>query len=294
MSEQKVVLITGASSGIGRATAALLAERGFNVFGTSRKPDKIQTTGFEMLHLDVRSDESVEACVRRLMERTGRLDVLINNAAYGLMGASEETTLPQAKSLFEANFFGAVRVVNAVLPVMREQGSGQIINVSSLAGLVAWPFDGAYCATKYALEGYTESLLYEVKPFNIRVSIVEPDFFKSDFVNSMQVADEPIDDYAQMRQQAITIFEESMQRGADPIIVAKLILRIIEDESPRLRYRAGRAAIWIPRIRSIIPEGLFQAAIERHLLKGIIDYKPSIKNMVVAVFSETAKKLFWP
>jgi NAD(P)-dependent dehydrogenase (short-subunit alcohol dehydrogenase family) len=294
MSEQKVVLITGASSGIGRATAALLAERGFNVFGTSRKPDKIQTTGFEMLHLDVRSDESVEACVRRLMERTGRLDVLINNAAYGLMGASEETTLPQAKSLFEANFFGAVRVVNAVLPIMREQRSGQIINVSSLAGLVGWPFDGAYCATKYALEGYAESLLYEVKPFNIRVSIVEPDFFKSDFVNSMQVADEPIDDYAQMRQQAITIFEESMQRGADPIIVAKLILRIIEDESPQLRYRVGRAAIWIPRIRSIIPEGLFQAAIERHLLKGIIDYKRSIKNMVVAVFSETAKKLFWP
>jgi NAD(P)-dependent dehydrogenase (short-subunit alcohol dehydrogenase family) len=294
MSEQKVVLITGASSGIGRATAALLAERGFSVFGTSRKPDKVQTSDFEMLQLDVRSDESVGACVQTLMERAGRLDVLINNAAYGLMGAGEETTLPQAKSLFEVNFFGAVRMVNAVLPTMREQRSGQIINVSSLAGLVAWPFDAAYCATKYALEGYTESLLYEVKPFNIRVSIVEPDFFKSDFVNSMQVAAESIDDYAQTRQQAITIFEESMQRGADPTIVAKLILRVIEDESPRLRYRVGRAAIWIPRIRSIIPEGLFQAAIERHLLKGIIDYKRSIKNMVVAVFSETAKKLFWP
>ena len=232
--------------------------------------------------------------MEEMMERAGRLDVLINNAAYGLMGAIEETTLIQAKSLLEANFFGVARMVDRVLPIMREQRSGQIINIGSLAGLVGWPFDAFYSASKYALEGFTESLLYEVKPFNIRVSIVEPDFFASDFVNSMQVAAESIDDYAQMRQQAITIFEEAMLRGADPVIVAKLIWRIIEDESPRLRYRVGKAAIWIPRIRGVIPEGLFQAAIQRHVLKGIADEKASLRNMVVAVFSETAKKLFWP
>ncbi len=294
MSEQRVVLITGASSGLGHATASLLAKRGFKVFGTSRSPETAKTTDFEVLQLDVRSDQSVDACIQALMERAGHLDVLINNAAYGLMGASEETTMLEAKPLFEANFFGVVRMVNAVLPIMRVQRSGQIINISSLAGLMGWPFDSVYCGTKYAMEGYTESLRHELKLFNIRVSLVEPGFFKSNFARAMKVSSESIDEYAQMRQQAIQIFKESMQRASDPRPVAELILRIIEDESPRLRYRVGKESVWLPRIRRVLPEGIFESAIQRHILKGIVESKAGIRDILVAVISETGKRLFWP
>ncbi len=163
MSEQKVVLITGASSGFGQAAASLLARNGFIVFGTSRQPDRGNPDGYKMLRLDVCSDDSVNACIQILMEQAGRLDVLINNAGYGLGGAVEETAIHEAKSQFETNFFGTARMVRAVLPIMRKQGGGQNINVSSLAGLMGVPFRGFYSASKYAVEGYTEALRQDWK-----------------------------------------------------------------------------------------------------------------------------------
>ena len=159
MPDPRVVLITGASSGVGRATARLLAERGFTVFGTSRNPSSADgIPGVEMLPLDVHGDDSVRACVEAVVNRSGRLDVVINNAGYELAGALEELSSEEARAQFETNFSGVVRMVTAVLPQMRQQRRGHIINVGSLTGLTAIPFLGIYSASKFALEGYTARL----------------------------------------------------------------------------------------------------------------------------------------
>jgi len=263
MSEPRVVLITGASSGFGRATASLLADRGFRVFGTSRKPRSDKGDGFEMLQLDVNFDESVDACVGALNQRTGRLDILINNAGYVLTGAVEETSIHEVKSQFETNFFGAMRMVKAVLPTMRKQGFGQIINISSVAGLIAEPFAGFYSASKFALEGYTEALRHEVKRFNIKVSLVEPGFFKTNIANASIESAESIDDYSGMRQRARSISREHIQKGLDPEIVADTIRRIIESRSPRLRYKVGKEK-WSPLIKGIVPESIFEFGTRRY------------------------------
>ena len=149
----QTILVTGASSGIGQATARLLAQRGFNVFGTARKPESTQSHGVTMVALDVRSDESVRACLAQVMTKAGRLDVLVNNAGYTVTGAAEETSVDEAKAQLETNFFGAVRMVNAVLPGMRAAGAGKVINISSLAGNTAIPYSAFYSASKFALEG---------------------------------------------------------------------------------------------------------------------------------------------
>lgn len=262
MLEQRVVLVTGASSGFGLATASLLAGRGFKVFGTSRKQLR-ETNGFEILQLDVNSDESVNACIQALMQKTGRIDVLVNNAGYVLTGAIEETSISEAKSQFETNFFGAVRTTKAVLPIMRQQGRGQIINISSIAGLIASPFQAFYSASKYAIEGYTEALRHEVKRFNIKVSIVEPGFFKTNLDNASESSVDSIRDYSQMRQRILSMAKNRFQNGLDPRPVAETVLRIIESRSPQLRYKVGKEK-WYPRIRGIMPESMFESSTRRY------------------------------
>ena len=178
--DKKIVLITGASSGIGKAVARRLAGGEYVVFGTSRDPSGSgEIPGVKLLPLDVRSDNSVSACVQAVLDQAGGLDVLINNAGYALTGAVEEASLEEAKEQFETNFFGIARMVKAVLPVMRRRGRGRIINISSLAGLAPMPYQGFYSASKHALEGYSEALRQEVKPFNIHVSLVEPGFIRT-------------------------------------------------------------------------------------------------------------------
>src|SRR5215831_16478429 len=168
-SNQKVILITGASSGVGQSTARLLSRKGFIIFGTSRNPANSEAIpDVEMMPLDVRSDASVVACLKAVADEAGRIDVLVNNAAYELAGAIEEISIDEAKAQVETNFFGAVRMVQAVLPSMRQHKQGQIINVSSLSAVSSIPFMGIYSASKFALEGYTEALRMEVRPFNIR------------------------------------------------------------------------------------------------------------------------------
>ena len=167
----KVILVTGASSGVGQASARLLAQAGHAVVGTSREPSRAQPLpGVDLLALDVRSDASAQSCVRGVMQRHGRIDVLVNNAGYELAGAIEETSVEEAIAQFETNFFGVHRMVQAVLPHMRERGGGQIINIASLAGIGPLPFMGLYTASKHALEGYTEVLRHELAPFGVRVS----------------------------------------------------------------------------------------------------------------------------
>jgi short-subunit dehydrogenase len=173
MPEPIVVLVTGASSGFGQETAALLSQRGFRVFGTSRKPaGQSADLGYEMVRLDVDSDESVNSCVKALLERTGRLDVLVNNAGFVLTGGIEETSVEEAKAQFETNFFGAVRMVRACLPAMRKQGSGQIINMASIAAEIPTPFRGYYAAAKAALIAYSQALRHEVMSLGVKVSVV--------------------------------------------------------------------------------------------------------------------------
>lgn len=266
MSENKVVLITGASSGFGQATASLLTGKGYKVFGTSRKsPATLKVNGFEMLQLDVNLDESVKACIQALREKTERIDVLVNNAGYGLHGLIEETSIDEAKAQLETNFFGAVRMVKEVLPIMRQQGGGQIINISSLAGLIPTPCEAFYCASKHALEGYTESLRYEVKRFNIKVSLVEPGWFRTDIGKAAisSAAAGSIHDYGDMCQRWLSIAGELLQKGDDPKLVAETILRIIESKSPRIRYIVGKEK-WIPRIKSIVPESIYESMERRY------------------------------
>lgn len=264
MSTGKVVLVTGASSGIGRAAAEMLAERGFRVFGTSRRPAARETSSrVQMLPLDVRSEESARACVDTVLQEAGRIDVLVNNAGHSLAGALEETTMEQAKDLFETNFFGAVRMVQAVLPAMRRQRSGQIINMSSLAGLVPAPFMGIYNASKFALEGYSESLRHELQPLNIRVSLVEPGFIKTDLARNAQLGANPIPDYEPWRRRGLESLSRFEERAPGPAIVADRILRMIESDSPPVRSLVGKDASRIAPLRRLLPDGLFFEATRR-------------------------------
>jgi NAD(P)-dependent dehydrogenase (short-subunit alcohol dehydrogenase family) len=259
MSDARVALITGASSGFGHLTAGLLASRGWRVFGTSRKPDAGNAAmGVEMLPLDVRSDDSVRQCAAAVLEKAGgRLDLLVNNAGYVHNAPLEETTLEEAQALFETNFFGAVRMTDAVLPAMRGRRCGSIINVGSLAGRMGVPGEGFYSATKFALEGYSEALSYELAPFHISVVLVEPGFFRTNLARTVTPAAHEIRDYDAFRAVISAIFMQGIRRGGDPQKVARLIVRIAEMKAPRLRYRVGADSTWLPRLRAVLPERLY-------------------------------------
>jgi len=182
----RVVLVTGASSGIGRACAAHLASRGYRVFGAQRSaPDSAGP--IEMLRMDVNDDASVHAATSYILKTAGRIDALVNNAGYALMGSVEDTSIEEARAQMETNFFGALRVIRAVLPAMRQQGSGYIINISSLAGVLGLPFSGLYSASKFALEGMTESLRLEVRGFGIKTVLIEPGDFSTQLPAKRQV-----------------------------------------------------------------------------------------------------------
>ncbi len=249
----QAVLVTGASSGIGQATARLLFEHGFKVYGTSRKPDG------NLIPLDVRSDDSVRACV----ERVGPIDVLVNNAGYSLMGAAEETSVDEAKAQLETNFFGVVRMVNAVLPAMRKAGAGKIINVGSLAGITAIPFGAFYTASKFALEGYSEALWHELRPLGINVTLIEPGFVHTPIGEKTQTAAKPLTAYDGVRQRATAALGRHVEHGIAPDAVAKTVLRAVQSRSPSLRYRVGTDAAWFPRLKSVLPWPLFAVGVRR-------------------------------
>jgi NAD(P)-dependent dehydrogenase (short-subunit alcohol dehydrogenase family) len=259
MSDQPVVLITGASSGVGQSTARLLSQRGYQVFGTSRNPAVADhTQGVEMLPLDVRADDSVKACLNAVTQKAGRLDILVNNAGYELAGALEEVSLDEARAQFETNFFGVVRMVKAVLPLMRRQRHGQIITVSSLAGISSIPFMGLYAASKFAVEGYTEALRHEVKPFGIHVSLIEPAFLHTPMMIHRQVAAERITEYDRWRQRSFDAIRAYEEKGPGPELVAETVLKVAASKAPRLRYLTGRQAKVVRGLRRFLPEGAFE------------------------------------
>ena len=262
MHHKQTILITGASSGIGKATAQVLAEKGFRVFGTSRKklPDE---DGIEMLELDVRSDDSVRQCISEIQARTDTIDILINNAGTEHLGIGEETTMEEIYSVFETNFFGAVRMSNAVLHIMRKRKKGKIINIGSLASWVGEPGEAFYSASKSALAKYTEALRHEVWTLGIDVSLVEPGAFKTNVIDAASFAKNTIPDYDAVRFAARKTLQNSMKKGGDPHKVAKLILKIVHTRSYKLRYCAGSEARWIPYLKVLLPQRLFDNLLRR-------------------------------
>ncbi len=273
------VLITGASSGIGRASALYLAERGCNVIGTSRSPARLDALrrdaeriggGLHGVALDVRSDRSVSEAVESVIEAHGRIDVLVNNAAYGLWGPAQTFSMGELDDQFETNFFGAFRMIKAVLPSMLEHGGGTVINVSSVEGRVVTPFNGGYAASKFALEGLSEAMRFELWPLGIRVVLVEPGLFATDFERNQVVASDaesPEMPYGPM----LAKYRKRRRRydgfAKDPVRVAKVIHRIIRARRPRFRYRVGGEVTLGVLGASILPERLFQALLSRALMR---------------------------
>ncbi|TDD88892.1 SDR family NAD(P)-dependent oxidoreductase [Actinomadura darangshiensis] len=267
MGSGRVVLVTGASSGIGRAAALMFAERGFRVFGTSRRDRDdehgVGEHGVEMLRLDVCSDASVAQCVNEVLERAGRVDVLVNNAGVMHLGFAEETTLEDADAVFAANLFGAVRVTNAVLPGMRDRRRGRVINVGSLGAWVGEPGEAFYSASKAALARYTEALRHEVWPLGISVSLVEPGAFTTGVLDASSAAAPTVTDYDGSREAARDALQRSLRRGGDPGKVAALIVSIAEARTPRYRYGAGRDGRWVPLLKVLLPQRLLDRLVRR-------------------------------
>ncbi|MCI8514901.1 MAG: SDR family oxidoreductase [Lachnospiraceae bacterium] len=239
--KKRVILITGVSSGFGQATAFALLDRGCLVYGLSRSlPDEAlgkRLTGH--FRADLCDEKAVKTAIRALIRQAGRVDVVINNAGIGIGGSLEETDDETMHRIFEVNFHGMCRVCRAVLPYMRKQGGGRILNVSSLGGRIGLPFQGAYSATKYAVEGYTEALYHEVKPFHIRVSLIEPGDFKTGFTAHRTHLSQKGSPYEAAGKRALSRIEKDEQNGSEPELFAETILRILSSKNPALRYRCG-------------------------------------------------------
>ncbi len=261
MSQPRVALVTGISSGIGKATAAELARRGFRVFGTVRAAGATAVPGIAEVVLDVRDEASVERGVAAVLTEAGRIDVLINNAGTTIVGAIEETDTVQARDLFDVNFFGAVRVTRAVLPAMRAQRGGRLLFVSSVLGFLPAPFMGFYAASKHALEGYAESLDHEVRALGIRAVLLEPGFMRTRLDKNSAVAARSIDDYAAARARVAARVNESVAGGEDPSVVAVVVADAAESERPRLRYPVGKGAGALAKLRSFLPERVFDRSL---------------------------------
>lgn len=278
----QVILIAGASKGIGLVMARHLQAQGHTVFGTSRQPEKSNIDDLRLLALDVNNPQSIQQCIETVMHASGRIDVLINNAGYDLYGAAEDTSDSELRAQIETNFFGAVNLTQAVLPIMRKQGSGKIIHLSSIGGLVSLPFNSAYAASKFALEGYMESLRYELLPFNIFVSLVEPGQVRTETLETSVISTQKstIFDGQQVAQRAR---EQGKTASLKPEQIAQTISRIIAAKQPRLRYPVGSQVRMVVMLQRILPERLFESFIMSQFVK------PLLKNSVNMMDMETTK-----
>jgi NAD(P)-dependent dehydrogenase (short-subunit alcohol dehydrogenase family) len=265
------ILVTGASSGIGRATVEAFASAGWQVAATMRRQEDGQDlaahAGVRVFSLDVTSTESVEAAVAAVHEAFGRLDAVVNNAGYGVDGVFESMDDDLIRRQFETNVFGLMRVTRAVLPHMRRRGGGTIVQVSSMGGRVTFPLYSVYHGTKWAVEGFSESLAFELRPFGIRVRLVEPGKIKTDFYARSRERSAPpahggYDDFV-ARCEAISL-AGGEAAGASPAVVAETILRAVTDRGWRLRYPVAPPAPLLVRLRSILPEAWFLRLIRRH------------------------------
>jgi NAD(P)-dependent dehydrogenase (short-subunit alcohol dehydrogenase family) len=252
MNDHKVIIVTGSSSGIGLESALLLARNGYITYATMRSPEKdttiktaVQKEGLPItvVQLDVTDDNSVKNAVDHIISEAGRIDVLVNNAGYSLGGALEDLSMEEIKSQYETNLFGLIRVSQAVLPTMRKQRSGRILNISSGAGIFGFPGLSAYVSTKFAVEGLSESIAYELEPFGIIVILIEPGFIKTNFAHAMVVAkkaQDPASPYSELMQRIMASASELAKNASTADLVANIILDAASNPNPRLRYLAGK------------------------------------------------------
>jgi len=251
-SNQKVAVITGSSSGIGHEIALILARKGFRTYATMRdlrKNSKLKSIKdeenlpVEFVQLDVTDEKSVSIAVQTIYDNIGRIDILVNNAGYGLTGAFEDLAIDEIKQQYETNVFGLIRTTQAVLPIMRKQKSGIIVNISSGAGRFGYPMGSAYVSTKFAVEGLSESLSYEVEPFGIRVILIEPGMIKTNFSNASVMAKKSIDPnspYAPLMKSMEKGIKQLHENASSPQLVANVAYDAMTSDKPKLRYLAGK------------------------------------------------------
>ena len=270
--KSKIAIVTGASSGIGAATAELLANSGYKVYGTSRKVAQAAQRSYKMIALDVNSEESIEAALKEVIQIEGRIDLVVNNAGFGVApGGAEESSIEQTKMIFDTNFFGIVRMTRAVVPYMRKQGEGRIINIGSILGLIPAPYMATYAATKHAVEGFSESLDHELRTRGIRVSVVEPGYTNTQFEANTQEVDAKLDEYAIARKALAKLIKIAVSAGDDPKVVANVVLKAANAKHPKLRYAAGKLACRLSFLRRFAPTRLVDAGIRKELKLDSLD-----------------------
>jgi NAD(P)-dependent dehydrogenase (short-subunit alcohol dehydrogenase family) len=263
---QQVTIITGASSGIGRISAEYLAQGGHIVYGCSRSQLR-EETAYRQLKLDVRERESVRSAVQEVIAREKRIDVLVNNAGFGIAGAIEECSEEEIRAQFETNFFGALAMIRETVPHMRRAGGGLILTIGSIGGMAGLPFQGIYSATKFALMGLTESLRAELQPFNIRVAIICPGDFRTGFTGNRRVCAASLQGspYGELFSKAMTQIERDEAQGADPLLVARLIEKIMKQKSPAVRHTVGKLEQTLfAKVMGLLPSTLVNRIVAGH------------------------------
>jgi NAD(P)-dependent dehydrogenase (short-subunit alcohol dehydrogenase family) len=247
----KIAIITGSSSGIGFETALALARNGYYTYATMRDVKKgteikeiakKENLNLEVIELDVDKNETVQSAINKIMKEKNRIDVLVNNAGYALFGCLEDLSMDDLKAQFETNFFGLVRTTQAVIPIMRKQRSGTIVNISSVAGRIGFPVSPAYISSKFALEGLSESMRYELSPFGINTIIIEPGVIKTNFMTSMKKSTNPDSSYKEITEKVIMGISMMAEMGTAPQEVAKTVIKAIKTENPLPRYTVGNDA----------------------------------------------------
>jgi NAD(P)-dependent dehydrogenase (short-subunit alcohol dehydrogenase family) len=259
--QQQVAVVTGSSSGIGFETSLLLARNGIYTYATMRNQSKSEeiltyvrkdNLPLKTLHLDVTNEKSILDAIKKIIAEKGRIDILVNNAGYSLLGPLEQLQINEIKEEFETNFFGIIKLIQSVLPTMRKQRYGRIINISSLAGRIGFPFSSAYVSSKFALEGLTESLGYEIQNFGIHVILIEPGVIRTNFLNSMKLGKNVITSqndsninlpYTEMIQKRVSAFKPRFEKGSSPIEVAEVVLEAATSQDPKPRYLVGNDAM---------------------------------------------------
>ena len=263
----KVILVTGASSGIGLACANALQAKGHTVYGSSRDISRLKSVSFKPIQLDVTDDASVKAAVDQIIKAEGKIDVLVNNAGNGVTGPAYAMPVESAKQQFEVNFFGVIRVSSAVLPKMIEAKKGLVINISSLAGLFGLPYQALYSASKYAIEGYSQSLRMELRNTGVKITLINPGDFKSDFTQNRAKVAFPIENEQLEKEYntAVASMEKDESVGANPDVIGKKLCEIVDLSSPAHRYLVGAFGQTIAvTLKRILPGGLFEKLMNDH------------------------------
>ena len=272
----KVALVTGSSSGIGFETSLALARNGYHTFATMRnlgKDEKIkqiiekEDLSIEILELDVDSEESVNRAIKTVSEKKGRIDVLVNNAGYGMWGTVEDVSIDEFKEQFETNFFSIIRLIQKVAPIMRKQSSGNIVNISSVAGRIGFPVSPAYISSKFALEGLSESLRFELMPFGINVIIIEPGVIKTNFFDSMKMSEKSQQDstYKEITDKVISGVKMMAEMGTHPKEVANVVIKTLGEEKPLPRYVIGNDAMMFLEAKKMKTDIEFENYLKKEL-----------------------------